>query len=308
MIETHHDDGQAIHTLRDERGEMAGVIVIDSTVNGRARGGLRLAADLSVEEIRAAAHAMTLKYGLLGLPQGGAKGGVVGDADAPQDQRRQRLALFARLAEPLLRRRLYVPDSDMGTRSEDIRWMMRSVGHAVGRREWRGGRSGYYTAVSTMAAAQVICERSGIGLRGAAVAVEGFGSVGSALAELMVRRGGRVVAISTSRGALYRAQGLDIGRLTALAGEVGSAVVEGLHVTRMAHDRPGLARWTAQHGGAFALGHGVAWAYDGHGSEPAATALISLRGLGRREWPWKRCRFAYDTSSRRSWEPRRPAT
>ena len=61
-----------------------GYVVIDSTVGGRARGGLRMLPDIDEEEIRRLARAMTLKYGFLGLPQGGAKAGVRGNAQTPQ--------------------------------------------------------------------------------------------------------------------------------------------------------------------------------------------------------------------------------
>ena len=102
-----------VHAIADQ-SRLLGYIAIDSTVAGRARGGLRLAAGLSEAEIRAAAASMTLKYGLLGLPQGGAKGGVIGDAEASPDDRHQVLAAFARAAGPLLRDRIYIPDAVAG--------------------------------------------------------------------------------------------------------------------------------------------------------------------------------------------------
>ena len=92
-----------------------GFVSIDSTVQGRARGGLRIAADLSEEEIRSDSRAMTLKYGLLGLPQGGAKAGLVGDGEAPASEKRRLLLEFAHAARPLLLDRRYVPDADLGT-------------------------------------------------------------------------------------------------------------------------------------------------------------------------------------------------
>lgn len=86
--------------IRD--GDLLGVIAIDSTVDGRARGGLRMVADVSEDEIRSAARAMTLKYGLLGLPPGGAKAGIVGDAEVDSAGRQGRLREFAEAARPLL--------------------------------------------------------------------------------------------------------------------------------------------------------------------------------------------------------------
>jgi glutamate dehydrogenase (NAD(P)+) len=203
-----------------------GFVAIDSTVGGRARGGLRLAADLGEDEIRAAARSMTLKYGLLGLPQGGAKAGIVGDPDAEPAEKRRLLAEFAQAAAPLLRERTYIPDTDMGTSADGIRTMMQSLGVRVGPREWRANRSGQYTAHSCLASAQAIVARRGGSLAGCRVAIEGFGKVGSVLARLLHARGARVVAVSTSRGALHREAGLDVERLARLAAERGSRFVE----------------------------------------------------------------------------------
>ncbi len=207
-------------------GDLLGVIVIDSTVVGRARGGLRMVADVSEHEIRCAARAMTLKYGLLGLPQGGAKAGIIGDAEVDAECRQRRLREFAKAARPLLEKRIYIPDADLGTTADDVRWMMRSIGLRVGPREWRATRSGDHTARSCLAAARTVLEREGGSLRGARIAIEGFGKVGASLARLLVERGATVVAISTARGALYRERGLDIARLLVRAAAFGSRFVE----------------------------------------------------------------------------------
>ncbi len=216
---------QSFHRIA--RGsQLLGFIAIDSAVAGRARGGLRIAENLSEDEIRAASRAMTLKYGFLGLAQGGAKAGIVGDGEAPRDEKRRLLLEFATAAAPLLRERRYVPDPDLGTSAADVRWMMESIGATVGSRDWRANRSGEYTARSVLATAIALRERRSASLAGCRVAIEGFGKVGSALARMLGERDARVVAISTSRGALYRPEGLDIARLVRRAAEVGSRFVE----------------------------------------------------------------------------------
>ena len=218
-------DGQRVHTVKRD-AETLGFVVVDSTVNGRARGGLRLIEDVTEAEIRGAARAMTLKYGLLGLPQGGAKAGLRGASEATQEQLRQYLIAFARAAGPLLTDSVYVPDADMGTNAQDIRWMMRTIGCPVRRRDWRGSRSGYYTAVSCMVSAEAGAEHLGIPLDGCRVAIEGFGSVGSALGALMRDRGAKVIAISTSHGAVCNPNGLDVDRMASLIAELGSGAVK----------------------------------------------------------------------------------
>lgn len=205
---------------------LLGLISIDSVIGGAARGGLRIVPNPSEDEIRAGARAMTLKFGLLGLPQGGAKGAVMGDGDAGMAERRRLLGEFARAAEPLLRDRRFVPDADLSTSAGDIRWMMETSPMKVRGREWRDNRSGEHTARSCMVCAEVTLERSGASLEGSRVAIEGFGKVGSALARLMARRGATVVAVSTSRGALHSEEGLDVERLADRAAGLGSGFVE----------------------------------------------------------------------------------
>ena len=98
-----------------EDSTVMGYVVIDSTVGGRSCGGLRMLPDVDEAEIRSLGRAMTLKYGFLGLPQGGAKAGVRGDPEAPQAERWRRLVEFGRAIAPLLRSHVYIPGTDMGT-------------------------------------------------------------------------------------------------------------------------------------------------------------------------------------------------
>ena len=198
-------------------GEVLGFVCVDSTVNGRARGGLRLMPDVTPHELELLARAMTLKYGFLGLPQGGAKAGVIGDPEATPDERAALLHRFAEAAAPLLRSRAYVPDSDMGTTGADIQRMLESVGIRVARREYRGSRSGLYTAATVFESARAAAAARGLPIEGCRVAIEGFGRVGQPLAEMFVRAGARVVAISTRRGGLHNSRGLDV---QAVAGRI----------------------------------------------------------------------------------------
>lgn len=207
--------------------EVLGFVAIDSMVDGRARGGLRLKPDVSGEEVRELARAMTLKYGFLGLPQGGAKAGVLGEPEAPEFERRQRLADFARRIAPLLQSGLYLPDADMGTTNADIRFMLEIAGVRPKRREWRGTRSGAYTALTVLEGVRRAGHRLGIDLAEARAAVEGLGAVGGEVARLLHAAGARVVAVSTSRGAVYDSAGLDVPELLERARREGSRAVDG---------------------------------------------------------------------------------
>jgi glutamate dehydrogenase (NAD(P)+) len=207
-------------------GNVLGYVAIDSTIRGRSCGGLRMLPDIDEAEIQALAHSMTLKYGFLGLPQGGAKAGVFGNPEAQRPERLERLVEFGHAIEPLLRTKAFIPTSDMGTQNSDVRYMLNAVGIPVTSRDLQNSTSGYYTAISVLTGVLQTARHIGFNLSGCTAAVEGFGSVGSSLAGLLAGEGIKVIAISTGRGALYNPSGLDVGRLMRLAEEAGSRVVE----------------------------------------------------------------------------------
>ncbi len=219
------DNPQLLITVT-QNGKVTGYVAIDSLVAGSSCGGLRMLPVIDETEMSDLARAMTLKYGFLGLPQGGGKAGILGDPEAPQAERRQRLAAFGRAIAPLLQNRLFVPGTDMGTENEDIRFMLQNVGVQVKRRQLRDTQSGYFTALTVFSSAVQAMGHLNSKLSGCRVAIEGFGNVGRGLAKLMVEANARVVAVSTSKGAIFNSKGLDIKRLSQLATEAGSSVVE----------------------------------------------------------------------------------
>ncbi|HUJ21281.1 MAG TPA: Glu/Leu/Phe/Val dehydrogenase dimerization domain-containing protein [Bryobacteraceae bacterium] len=186
-----------------ESSRLVGFIAIDSTIAGRACGGLRMSADVSTGELALLARAMTLKYGLLGLPQGGAKAGIISDPEAPEGQRLQALTTWARGAIVQLRSREYVPAPDMGTDNAAIRKVLQAAGVPPARRELQGERSGFYTALGVFLALESAAERLGKRLEGLTAIIEGFGKVGASVAGLLAQAGVRIVGASNSGGAIY---------------------------------------------------------------------------------------------------------
>ncbi len=219
------DRAQLVCTVL-QGAEVLGYVVVDSTVGGRATGGLRMLPDIDEAEMRGLARAMTLKYGLLGQPRGGAKAGVRGDPEASLEERQRRLAAFGKAIAPLLLNRVYAPATDMGTTNADVQYLLQSVGMRLKRRELRPNQSGDYTAMTVFAGAKQAARQRELALSECRVAIGGFGKVGAPLARLLAEAGARVVAISTSKGALFDPQGLDVRRLQELAAAAGSAVVE----------------------------------------------------------------------------------
>jgi glutamate dehydrogenase (NAD(P)+) len=217
---------RSIVVQEEGSGELLGFVAIDSMVNGRARGGLRMLPDASLEELKKVARVMTLKYGFLGLPQGGAKGSVLGDSESGAEVRRAALHRFAKAIRPVLEQREFTPYADMGTTGPEIQQMLESVGIPFPRWEYRGSPTGDYTAGSVFEAARAAAAVQGLSLADCRVAIEGFGKVGGPLAGMFVRAGARVVAISTISGGLYHPGGLDIARLRALVEQMGSVAVK----------------------------------------------------------------------------------
>jgi glutamate dehydrogenase/leucine dehydrogenase len=174
-------NGNQLLSIVSRGSSVLGYLVIDSLVAGRSCGGLRLLPDIDESEMRQLARAMTLKYGFLGLPQGGAKAGVRGDPEGPLIERRERLIEFGRAIAPLLRNRIYVPGTDMGTDVDDIRYMLKGVGVPITYRELRNNDSGYYTALSVFTSVKQAVRHSRKNLSECSVAIEGFGKVGRSL-------------------------------------------------------------------------------------------------------------------------------
>ncbi|WNM61112.1 Glu/Leu/Phe/Val family dehydrogenase [Candidatus Nitrospira neomarina] len=219
------DDNQLVCTVA--RGsEVLGYVVVDSTVCGISRGGLRMSTNVSEAEVRGLARTMTLKCGFLRQPQGGAKAGVRFNPEAPLAERRQHLEAFGRAIAPLLINRIFIPGPDMGTNDTDIHAMLNAVGVKLNWGELRDTQSGQYTAATVFISAKRAMQHLGLTLPRCTVAIEGFGKVGNALASLLDQANVKVVAISTERGAITNPHGLNVKQLNQLAEQHGSRVVD----------------------------------------------------------------------------------
>jgi glutamate dehydrogenase (NAD(P)+) len=199
-------------------------IVIDSTVNGRSYGGLGLVREIDTESLGQVAHRKTLKSGLLGLPLGGAKAAIVAPPHATASQVARLLSLFGQAARPLLTTRRYSPSGELGLDDADVHCMLSDCGVRLPRHSLRG-RSSLYTGLTVALASLAALRVAGVRLSGPTAAVEGFGKVGSATALALHERGVKVVAVSTDRGALFDADGLDVPDLVRRLGHHGSSFV-----------------------------------------------------------------------------------
>jgi glutamate dehydrogenase (NAD(P)+) len=192
---------------------------------GPTKGGIRFHPEVTLGEVSALAMMMTWKCGLLGLPYGGAKGGVRCD---PRSMDRAELqALTRRYTNEILHMigpERDIPAPDMGTDPQVMAWMMDTYsmqkgfavpGVVTGKPTIIGGTKSRLEATGrgVVFVLEEAVAREGLTLPGSTVAIQGFGNVGSVAADELVHRGARVVAVSDSSGAVYKPDGLPISEL-----------------------------------------------------------------------------------------------
>jgi glutamate dehydrogenase/leucine dehydrogenase len=201
--------------LREPASGLQGIVVVDNVACGPAIGGIRMAPDVTVEEVARLARAMTLKNAAAGLAHGGGKGGIVADPAMDAARKETLVRAFGRAIRDL---REYIPGPDMGTDEACMAYLHDEIGRAVGLPSVLGGipldRIGA-TGFGLAVCAEVAQEYAGIRLDGARVAVQGFGAVGSHAARFLAERGARVVAAADRGGAVVNPRGLDLAELRA---------------------------------------------------------------------------------------------
>jgi glutamate dehydrogenase (NAD(P)+) len=198
---------------------------------GPTKGGTRYDADLDLGEVTALAIWMTWKCAIIGLPFGGAKGGVRIDPGQYSETELQRITrrYTSEIIEMIGPDR-DIPGPDLGTDEQIMAWMMDTysqqkgvpvpgvvtgkpiaIGGSLGRREATGR--------GVIACALEAARHVGLAFEGARVAVQGYGQVGGVAARLARAHGAKVVAISDVKGGLYAPNGLDLARVDAWIAE-----------------------------------------------------------------------------------------
>ncbi len=207
--------------IRDTRSGLEAVVVVDNVACGPAIGGVRMAPDVTTEEVARLARAMTYKNAAAGLAHGGGKAGIIANPAMPAAEKEALMRAFGRAIRPLVE---YIPGPDMGIDEACMAYLYDEIGRAVGLPEVLGGipldtigATGFGLAVC----AEVAEELGYITLAGARVAVQGFGAVGFHAARFLGERGCVLVAASDSRGAIYNPHGLDVGALRTLKTQGG---------------------------------------------------------------------------------------
>jgi len=194
---------------------LTAVVVIDNLACGPAIGGVRMAPDVTVEECFRLARAMTFKNAAAGLAHGGGKSVIAADPHMDRVAKERLMRAFATAIRDLTE---YIPGPDMGTDEMCMAWVRDETGRAVGLPPSIGGipldeigATGFGVAVAVEAAAPSI----GLDLKGARVAIQGFGAVGQHAARFLAEKGAVLVAAADSAATVSDAAGLDIAALVA---------------------------------------------------------------------------------------------
>jgi len=200
---------------------------------GPFKGGIRYHPQVDMDEIKAFGFWMTIKNGVVGVPFGGGKGGVVVDPKKLSKGELERLSRgYVRSLYKYLGPQVDCPAPDVNTNSEIMGWMVDEYSKLVGKwtpgmitgkplsmggSEGREEATGFGGVEILKAAAKEMRFK-----KGATVAIQGFGNVGSFFASLAADAGFRVVAVSDSKGAVYNPKGLDVAALESYKKQTGS--------------------------------------------------------------------------------------
>jgi len=202
-----------------------GYRVHHSTLRGPAKGGLRYSPDVTLDEIKALAFLMTFKTSLLELPLGGSKGGICVDRKKlSQDELRKLTRRYTSEILSMIGPDIDILAPDMNTGEREMAWIMdtysmnkgRSIpGVVTGKPIEIGGTVGRTDAPGTgmYYILQSLCERQNISLTSSKVAIQGFGKVGSVVAQILSDVGCKIIAITDSEGGIHSDKGLNINKL-----------------------------------------------------------------------------------------------
>ncbi|MDP4039512.1 MAG: Glu/Leu/Phe/Val dehydrogenase [Candidatus Pacearchaeota archaeon] len=228
---------EKIIEVYDPKTGMRGFTVLDNTALGPAKGGIRMTPSVDIKEVFRLARAMTLKNALADLPFGGGKSGIIYDKKTQENKKIDFIKSFGRALKNIAPSE-YVAAPDINTNEKDMETFVISNGNfnsatgkplgfcqEVGGKKACGlphelGSTGFGVAYST----KVALEHAKIPIKGATIAIEGFGNVGTFTFKKLEEYGAKIVAVSDSQGVLYNSDGLDFKKTMKIKEERGSVI------------------------------------------------------------------------------------
>jgi glutamate dehydrogenase (NAD(P)+) len=224
-----------------------GYRVQHNVARGPAKGGIRYHPNVTLDEVKALATWMTWKTAAVNIPFGGGKGGVICDPKRMSKPELERLTRrYASEILPVIGPEQDIPAPDVYTDAQTMAWIMdtysmtkgySTLGVVTGKPVSIGGSEGRKeaTARGVLVVVEEACKIKKIPLRGASIAIQGFGNAGSLIAKLFAEKKARIVAISDSRGGVTNPRGID--PLKAMRYKERSGTVVGMPgTTRISND------------------------------------------------------------------------
>jgi glutamate dehydrogenase (NAD(P)+) len=199
----------------------SGYRVQHNVARGPAKGGIRYHPAVTLDEVKALAAWMTWKTATVNIPYGGGKGGVICDPKRMTKSELERMTRrYASEILPIIGPEQDIPAPDMYTDAQTMAWIMdtysmtkgySTLGVVTGKPLSIGGSEGRNeaTARGCLVAVEEACRVKKMSVRGASVAIQGFGNAGSLAAKLFSEKKARVIAISDSRGGVFNSRGID---------------------------------------------------------------------------------------------------
>ena len=191
---------------------------------GPGKGGIRFHQNVTMDEVKALSIWMTFKCGVLNLPYGGGKGGVIVDPSKLSQAELERLVrgyIFA--IAPVIGEKVDVPAPDVNTNPTIMGWMLdeyikikgNDIGVLTGKPLILGGSAGRTAATGRGTAITVreALKKLGMDIKGAKVVVQGFGNVGSFAARFIEELGAKIIAVSDVNGGIFNADGISVAAL-----------------------------------------------------------------------------------------------
>ena len=228
---------EKIIVIRNPSTDLNAVLVIDNSTYGIPGGGVRLAPDISIDEIIRLSRAMSLKFCAYRLKVGGAKAGIWGD---PRDKEKKEMLLtsFAKATETFTKNDVYYPGPDMGTDDDDLLKIFSVMGvpnlapKKIGMVKLGVPVEELFTGYGVVYCLEVIYSNieklTKIKFdtsKKPKIILEGFGKVGTAIAMSLKELGYILTGVSTIKGAIYDEGGLDIEELLKLKLAYGDDLV-----------------------------------------------------------------------------------
>ncbi len=203
-------------------------------VRGPCKGGIRYSPGVYLGEVKALAMWMTWKTATVGIPYGGAKGGIIcNPKEMSQGELERMTRRFASEIGIIIGPEKDIPAPDVYTNPQTMAWIMDTIsmnkgysvpGVVTGKPLEIGGSEGRNnaTAQGCVYVIEEAAKKIGMDLSKATVAVQGFGNAGSIAARLMHELGAKVVAISDSRGGIFNPDGMDPGPVLDFKAKTGT--------------------------------------------------------------------------------------